>query len=188
MQTLGSEGAGAELARKYYERWEQGLRAVDERANSYEFTKLAEAVQADLSDAQWNERLLNEAEQRAQDHFAYAHLGHLLATMGDGDRAVRLYEQAARVCSSGIQCVQLANRLRQYGLEQETLRRIYAIGKENLTVDQERLRWAEGIFDVLQDSQWAAEVYDELAKSMTSDPERRAFLASRASRLERRFF
>jgi hypothetical protein len=188
VQELGSAGLGAQLARKYYKVWEQSLGDAGETAKGYEFTKLAEGVQADLGDDQWYERLLDEAEQRAHDHFAYAHLGHLVATMGDGSRAVRLYEQAARACSTGTDCVQLANRLRQYGLERDALRRIYAMGKENLQEEQERLRWAEGIFDVLQDSQWASEAYAELAKSMTSEQQRRAFLASRASRLERRFY
>jgi tetratricopeptide (TPR) repeat protein len=187
LHDLAGQELGWELARRYYQEWEKSLSERQDRS-SYELAKLALAVYEDLADPAWRDRLLAEAEKIASDHFAFAHLGRILETTGEPERAQVLYKKAAENCTTGAAYVQLASQLREYGLAPELLKEIYAAGAEALKNPAECLRWAEGITDVLGDRDWAAQVYSQIADRFLSEVDKSRFAASRASRLERRFY
>ncbi len=154
-------------------------------ASVYDLAKLAEASFAATQDAAEAERLLETARAQAKDHYALSHLGRLYANMGNAARADALYAAAAASCASGDACIQFIDRLRSFALPAETLKNWYAECGAHLKQPTDKLRWAEGIADVLNDKAWASEAYAQLAGQMSGDAR---FELSRRSRADLNYF
>ncbi|MFN3751011.1 MAG: hypothetical protein ACK4SR_06535 [Thiobacillus sp.] len=159
---------GVARARAYLAAREAALLA-DPNASAYDIAKLAEASYAATQDANEAGRLLEVARTKATDPFALTHIARLYAAMGNSARADELYAAAASACRKGDDCVQLVERLRGFALPSEALKKWYAECGRHLQQPADKLRWAEGIADVLNDKAWAAEAYRELAGQFAGD-------------------
>lgn len=173
---------GVSRARAYLAAREAALAG---NANVYDLAKLAEASYAATQDAAEAGRLLEAARAQARDHFALSHLGHLYAGMGDTAKADELYAAAAAACSNGDECIQFIDRLKGFALPAETLKKWYAECGKRLNKPADKLRWAEGIADALNDKAWATEAYGQLAGQFANDAR---FDLSRRSRADLNYF
>jgi len=176
---------GVSKARAYLGARESALDS-DAKASVYDYAKLAEASFA-AKDMDAAARLLEAARAKATDHFALTHIGRLYASMGNGAKADELFAAAAAACATGDACIQFIDRLKGYALPSETLRKWYAECGAQLKAPADKLRWAEGIADALNDKQWASEVYGELAGKF-SGAEAARFELSRRSRADLNYF
>ena len=177
---------GVARARAYLAAREAAL-AADPHATVYDLAKLAEASFAATQDAAEAGRLLEAARAQAKDHFALTHIGRLYAAMGDSGRADELYAAAAAACPSGDACIQFIDRLKGFALPADALRKWYAECGSHLDQPLEKLRWAEGIADALNDKAWATEVYGQLAGQFSGADAAR-FELSRRSRADLNYF
>jgi len=153
---------GVSKARTYLAAREAAL-AADAHATVYDTAKLAEANFAATQDAAEAIRLLEAARAQAGDHFALTHIGRLYASMGNSAKADELYAAAAAACPDGDACIQFIDRLKGFALPAEVLKKWYAECGAHLSKSADKLRWAEGIADALNDKTWATEVYAQLA-------------------------
>jgi hypothetical protein len=177
---------GVSKARAYLAAREAAL-AADANVNVYDLAKLAEASYAATQDTTEAARLLEAARVRAGDHFALTHLGRLYAAMGNPAKADELYAAAAAACSNGDACIQFIDRLKGFALPAETLKKWYAECGTHLSTPADKLRWAEGIADALNDRAWASEVYCQLAGQFSGVDAAR-FDLSRRSRADLNFY
>jgi len=175
---------GVAKARAYLAARETAL-AQDPHATVYDLAKLAEAGFAATGDAAEAGRLLEAARAQAKDHFALTHIGRLYASMGDSARADALYAAAAAACADGDQCIQFIDRLKGFALPVDQLKKWYAECGTHLSKPADRLRWAEGIADALNDKAWATEVYGQLSAAFAGDAR---FELSRRSRADLNYF
>jgi hypothetical protein len=177
---------GVSKARAYLAAREAAL-AADANATVYDIAKLAEASFAATQDAAEAGRLLESARAKAGDHFALTHLGRLSASMGNQAKADELYAAAAAACPDGDACIQFIDRLKGFALPAEALKTWYATCGTHLSKPADKLRWAEGIVDALNDKAWATEVYGQLAGQFSGADAAR-FELSRRSRADLNFF
>lgn len=175
---------GASKARAYLAARESALMA-DANTTLYDLAKLAEASFAATQDAAEAGRLLEAARAKATDHFALTHIARLYAAMGNAARADELFAAAAASCSKGDDCIQFIDRLKGFALPAEALKKWYAECGKQLSQPADKLRWAEGIADALNDKAWASEVYDQLAGQFAGDAR---FELSRRSRADLNYF
>ncbi len=172
---------GKARARNYAE-----ARALGDSA--YDYTKMAETVQTALGDSAMAAKLLGEAASRAKDHYALAHTAKLYRDIGDNTAANALFAKAAAACASGDQCVQLANRLKAYELPVSEIAPLMDSCGGNLASTNDKLRWAEGVADLLQDGAWADKAYNAIAGSFSGETDRKRLELSRQMRTGYRFF
>ena len=173
---------GVSKARAYLAARESALAS---NASVYDLAKLAEASYAATQDTTEAGRLLEAARAQARDHFALSHIGRLYAGMGNAAKADELYAAAAASCSSGDECIQFIDRLKGFALPAETLKKWYAECGNHLSKPADKLRWAEGIADALNDKTWASEAYTQLAGQFANDAR---FDLSRRSRADLNYF
>jgi len=177
---------GVAKARAYLAARETAL-AADANATVYDTAKLAEASFAATQDAAEAGRLLEAARAQAKDHFALTHIGRLYASMGNGAKADELYAAAAAACTHGDACIQFIDRLKGFALPAAVLKKWYAECGTHLNRPADKLRWAEGIADALNDKTWATEVYEQLAGQFSGADAAR-FELSRRSRADLNYF
>jgi hypothetical protein len=161
--------------------------AANAHTTVYDTAKLAEASFAATQDTAEAGRLLEAARAQASDHFALTHIGRLYASMGNNARADELYAAAAAACPDGDACIQFIDRLKGFALPTEVLKKWYAECGTHLSKPADKLRWAEGIADALNDKAWASEVYGQLAGQF-SGAEAARFDLSRRSRADLNYF
>ncbi len=159
----------------------------DANATVYDVAKLAEASYAAIHDAAEAGRLLEVARAQAKDHFALTHIGHMYAGMGNAGKADELYSAAAAACTNGDNCIQFIDRLKGFALPADVLKKWYTECGTHLSKPADKLRWAEGIADALNDKAWAAEAYSQLAGQF-SGAEAARFDLSRRSRADLNYF
>ncbi len=172
---------GKARARTYAE-----ARALGDSA--YDYTKMAETVQTALGDSTMAAKLLGDAASRAKDHYALAHTAKLYRDIGDNAAANALFEKAAAACSSGDQCVQLASRLKAYELPVSEIVPLMDSCGSHLALANDKLRWAEGIADLLLDKDWADKAYKGIAGSFSSAIDKKRFDLSHQMRMGYTFF
>ena len=177
---------GVGRARAYLAARENAL-SQDANASVYDYAKLAEAVYAATQDAVVAGRILESGRAQAKDAFALIHLGRLYGSMGETTKAEELFTAAAAGCHSGDECIQFIDRLKGYALPGVTLRKWYTVCGQGLTAPADKLRWAEGIADALNDKAWATEAYAELAGQIPPEMAAR-FKQSRQSRADMNFY
>ncbi|MHB1352299.1 MAG: hypothetical protein ACYCWA_03190 [Thiobacillus sp.] len=177
---------GVSKARAYLAAREAEL-AANSDATVYDIAKLAEASYAATRDRAEAGRLLELARGQAKDHFALTHIGRLYGSMGDAAKADELYAAAAAACPSGDACIQFIDRLKGFALPAEALKKWYLRCGAHLSAPADKLRWAEGIADALNDKRWATEVYGELAGQF-SGPDAARFEFSRRTRADLNYF
>ncbi len=177
---------GMGKARAFLAAREAALTA-DAQSTVYDFAKLAEASFAATADAAEADRLLGLARPKATDHYALTHIGRLYAEMGNAGKAEELYSAAAATCINGDACIQFIDRLKGFAMSSEALKKWYAECGSHLKTPVDKLRWAEGIADALNDKPWATDVYAELAGQF-SGPDAARFDLSRRSRAELNFY
>ena len=177
---------GTSKARAYLAAREAALTA-DANATVYDMAKLAEASFAATQDTAEAGRLLELARAQAKDHFALTHIGHLYAGMGNAAKADELFSAAAATCTNGDACIQFIDRLKGFALPADILKKWYAECGTHLSKPADKLRWAEGIADALNDKAWATEAYDQLAGQF-SGTEAARFDLSRRSRADLNYF
>jgi hypothetical protein len=156
--------------------------------NPYEWTKLAETAQAGLNDQAMASNLLAEAAKRAKDHFALAQIGKLFADLGDASTAKAMYTKAVDSCASGESCVQLANRLNNLEVAKSEIGTLMHGCAGKLASATDKLRWAEGVGDLLLDQDWADQAYAAIAGSFTDEVGKQRFSRSQQMRTGYRFF
>lgn len=177
---------GVAKARAFLAAREAALNA-DSHTTVYDLAKLAEASFAATLDTAEAGRLLEAARAQARDHFALTHLGRLYANMGNTAKADELFAAAAAACSSGDACIQFIDRLKGFALPPEALKKWYAECGTHLSQPTDKLRWAEGIVDSLNDKSWASAVYGQLAGQF-SGVEAARFDLSRRSRADLNYY
>jgi Tetratricopeptide repeat len=177
---------GVSKARAYLAAREASM-AADANATVYDLAKLAEASFAATKDTPEAGRLLESARTQARDHFALTHIGRLYASMGNHAKADEYYAAAAATCTNGDACIQFIDRLKGFAMPVEVLKKWYAECGTHLSQPADKLRWAEGIADALNDKAWASEVYGQLAGQM-SGPNAARFDLSRRSRADLNYF
>lgn len=177
---------GVAKARAYLATRESAL-AADANATVYDTAKLAEASFAATQDAAEAGRLLDAARARSTDHFALTHIGRMYAAMGNPAKADEMFAAAAAACATGDQCIQFADRLKGFAMPADTLKKWYAECGKHLTAPADKLRWAEGIADALNDKAWASEVYEQI-KGQFSGVDSARFELSRRSRADLNYF
>lgn len=163
-------------------------RASQSGDNPYDWTKLAQTAQVALGDAAWASNLLAEAAKRAKDHFALAQIGKLFADLGDASTAKAMYAKAVAACTSGEGCVQLASRLNVYRIAKAEIGELMSACAGKLTSANDKLRWAEGVSDLLLDSAWAAKAYAAIAGAFGDETGKKRLARSQQMRLGYRFF
>ncbi|HEX8980135.1 MAG TPA: hypothetical protein VF811_10545 [Parasulfuritortus sp.] len=156
--------------------------------NPYDWTKLAEAAQSALGDAAMASNLLAEAAKRAKDHFALAQIGKLFADLGDASTAKTMYAKAVDACSTGEGCVQLASRLNAYQIAKTEIGDLMTKCGTKLSSANDKLRWAEGVSDLLLDGDWAGQAYAAIAGSFTDETGKKRLARSQQMRVGYRFF
>ena len=156
--------------------------------NAYDYTKMAETVQTALGDSAMAAKLLGEAATHAKDHYALAHTAKLYRDIGDNAAANALFTKAVEACASGDQCVQLASRLKSYELPVSEIGPLMDGCGNRLGNAGDKLRWAEGVADLLLDNAWTEKAYSAIAASFTGDADRKRFERSRQMRAGYRFF
>jgi hypothetical protein len=176
---------GLSKARAYLAARESALAAAPD-TSAYDYTKLAEASYA-AKDTGAADRLLDAARSRAKDHFALAHIGRLYASMGDSAKADGLFAAAAAACTTGDACIQFIDRMKSFALPAAALKKWYAECGAHLDKAADKLRWAEGIADALNDKTWATEAYGQLAGQFGGADAAR-FELSRRSRADLNYF
>lgn len=154
----------------------------------YDYTKMAETAQTALGDAALAAKLLAEAAARAKDHYALAHTAKLYRDIGDDASANALFAKAVEACGSGDQCVQLAVRLKAYELPLSEIAPLMDDCGGRLAGVNDKLRWAEGVADLLMDGAWADKAYANIAGSFTSEADKKRLALSRQMRMGYRFF
>ena len=177
---------GAAKARAFLAAREKTL-AANADSTVYDTAKLAEASFAATRDAAEAGRLLESARTQARDHYALTHIGRLYAEMGHAAKADELFAAAAAACAHGDACIQFIDRLKSFALPAESLKKWYAECGTHLSKPADKLRWAEGIADALNDKAWATEVYAQLAGQF-SGIEAARFDLSRRSRADLNYF
>lgn len=164
---------------------------VEERVlgdSPYDYTKMAETAQTVLGDSALAARLLTDAAARARDHYALAHTAKLYRDIGDDASAKALFDKAVEACASGDQCVQLATRLKAYELPLSEIVPLMDDCGKRLASASDKLRWAEGVADLLLDGAWADKAYGAIAGSFTSQADKKRLALSRQMRMGYRFF
>ena len=172
---------GKARARAYAE-----ARALGDSA--YDYTKMAETVQTALGDSAMAAKLLGDASSRAKDHYALAHTGNLYRVIGDNAAANALFAKAAAACSNGDQCVQLASRLKSYELPASEIVPLMDTCGGQMSSVNDKLRWAEGVADLLMDGAWADKAYNAIAGSFSTETDKKRLALSRQMRMGYRFF
>lgn len=155
--------------------------------NPYDWTKLAQIAQEALGDAAMASNLLAEAAKRAKDHFALAQIGKLFADLGDDSTAKAMYAKAVEVCASGEECVQLATRLNGTIAKSEIGDLMTGCGPK-LSSANDKLRWAEGVSDLLLDEAWTDQAYAAIAGSFSDEVGKKRLARSMEMRGGYRFF
>ncbi len=164
---------------------------AEERAlgdNPYDYTKMAETVQTALGDSAMAAKLLGDASSRAKDHYALAHTAKLYRDIGDNAAANALFARAVEACGSGDACVQLATRMKSYELPVSEIAPLMTQCGTKLASANDKLRWAEGVADLLMDGGWAKQAFDSIAGSFSSGSDKKRFERSRQMRMGYRFF
>jgi hypothetical protein len=164
---------------------------VEERAlgdNPYDYTKLAETAQTALGDSAMAAKLLSDGAGHAKDHYAMALIAKLFRDIGDHTAANALFAKAAEACATGDACVQLATRLKSYELPASEIAPLMTACGGKLAAANDKLRWAEGVADLLLDSSWAEQAFASIAGSFAGGAEKKRFDLSRQMRMGYRFF
>lgn len=156
--------------------------------NPYDYTKMAETVQTALGDSALAAKLLADAANRAKDHYALAHAAKLYRDIGDNTSANALFEKAAAACATGDECVQLASRLKAYELPAAEITPLMDMCGSKLVSVNDKLRWAEGVADLLMDTAWLNKAYSAIASSFSSETDKKRLDLSRQMRMGYRFF
>jgi hypothetical protein len=107
--------------------------------------------------------------------------------MGNTAKADELFTAAAAACSNGDACIQFIDRLKGFALPADALKKWYAECGGHMKAPADKLRWAEGIADALNDKAWATEAYSSLAGQFTGSDAAR-FELSRRSRADLNYF
>ncbi len=156
--------------------------------NPYDWTKLAELSQEALGDSALASNLLAEAAKRAKDHFALAQIGKLFGNIGDASTAKAMYAKAVDACTSGEACVQLASRLNSLGIGKSDIAGLMDGCGAKLASAGDKIRWAEGVADLLLDGGWTAKAYTAIAGSFTDEAGKKRLALSQQMRTGYRFF
>lgn len=156
--------------------------------NVYDYTKMAELAQDAMGDAALAASLLTTAAERAADHFALAHVGKLYRDIGDIGNASALFAKAVGACGNGDACVQLASRLKSYELPVSEIAPLMSVCGSRLVSATDKLRWAEGVADLLLDGAWAQQAFAGIATSFAEGADKKRFERSRQMRVGYRFF
>ncbi|HRH82577.1 MAG TPA: hypothetical protein PLW81_16175 [Thiobacillaceae bacterium] len=174
---------GKEKAKAYLE-----ARAASAGDNPYDWTKLAETVQTALGDSAWAAKLLNEAAGRAKDHFALAQIGKLYRDVGDAASAAGMFDKAVAACGNADQCLQLATRMKSYELPLSEIAPYMDACGGRMGTTMDKLRWAEGVSDLLLDGAWAEKAYASIASAFGDAAGKKLFERSKQMRAGYRFF
>ncbi len=185
VMTCATELKDAEYGKARARAYAEG-RALGDSA--YDYTKMAEVVQTGLGDSALAAKLLGEAAARAKDHYALAHTAKLYRDIGDNAAANALFAKAVDACASGDQCVQLATRLKAYELPTSEIGPLMDACGSRLGNTGDKLRWAEGVADLLLDQAWADKAYAAIAGAFSTEADKKRFERSRQMRVGYRFF
>lgn len=187
VRTVGRELKDTQFGRERAEAAVQA-RAASAGENPYDWTRLAELARDALANATEATRILGEAAARASDHFALAQVAKLYHDMGAIDAANAAFARAADACQSAEASLQLATRLKSYGMENSRIAELMDGVGGRLNSASDRLRWAAGVADLLMDKDWIKKTYDGIADQFKSETEKRALSQSAQMRLGYRFY
>jgi hypothetical protein len=156
--------------------------------NPYDWTKLAAVAQEALGDSALASNLLAEAAKRAKDHFALAQIGKLFADLNDESTAIAMYRKAAESCATAEAALQLANRLKGYSLPDADIAAYMDVAGSKMASASDKLRWAEGVADLLMDADWAGKAFAGIAGDFKDEVGQKRLARSRQMRMGYRFF
>jgi len=127
---------------------------------------------------------LHAASELATTLYDWVAIGKLAHQAGLQEFATKVYDQAAASCQHAAQFRQLHALLRNSRLSPARISHYYALGAKAVTTSRERLCWAEGIIDIVNDRQWAQKAYQQLAPELTTEPVVQLFHNSRKYKLQ----
>ena len=182
---LADQEVGKAWAASLYDDWQKKLDAGG--ASTFEYLKLADAINNDLEDIDKVNALVETASAQATSPFHFAFIADLVTKLGDSDRASELYKQAATACTKASECTQLVEHMRAVKASVDVQKEVYAQG-ENLSNPKDKLQWAEGITSLFGDNEWATKAYDGLKDSFSSDGDSFIFANSKNRYLGERHF
>jgi Tfp pilus assembly protein PilF len=176
---------GKQLVEDYCKKYEN---KIDSNPNktAYDYTNLAKAVNQLLKDGNWSVHLLEKAAQTDGDYLTFSYMSYLARLFNDEKTSNMYLEKAVQELDSAVQYQKLTERLKSLKFKTEEIKKLYANGSK-LSSPKEKLIWAEGIVDLLNDRNWAEKVYKELGSGFKSDEEKEIFETSRKIRLEGKF-
>lgn len=183
--TCAREFKDAEFGKGRAKAYVEGRQLGD---SPYDYTKMAEVAEEALGDNALAAKLLEGAAVRAKDHYALAHTAKLYRDLGAADAAQALFGKAIEACRSGDDCVQIANRLRSYELPVSEIVPLMDACGGHLSNNSDKLRWVEGVSDLLRDNAWMDKAYQAIAGSFTADTDRKRLDLSRSLRMGYQFF
>lgn len=186
IEEMQDKESGKKLAEGYLKMLEEKIDA-DSNKTLYNYTDLAKAVNHLLGDGNWAVHLLEKASQIGGDYLAFAYMSYLARLFNDEKTSNLYLEQAVQELNTAKQYHALTERLKALKFNLEEIKKLYASGSK-LSSPKEKLSWAEGIVDLLNDKDWTAKVFKEIASGFRSDDEKEIFETSKKIRLEGKFF
>jgi hypothetical protein len=115
-------------------------------------------------------------------------VGKLYRDINDNASANALFAKAVDACGNGDACVQLAGRLKAYELPVSEIAPLMDNCGAKLKSNDDKLRWAEGVADLLLDGAWAEKAFNGIAGNFADGAEKKRFERSRQMRMGYRFF
>jgi hypothetical protein len=91
-------------------------------------------------------------------------------------------------CANGEACVQLASRLNNLEMSKADIGALMAGCAAKLSSAGDKLRWAEGVADLLLDQDWADKAYATIAGGFTDEIGKKRLARSQQMRTGYRFF
>lgn len=179
LQVLGARKLAGQLLQEFIER------ELPATPQSFQvLLQLAAVVWHNLHDQTWLRQILQAAQDQAATHYDWVAIANMAAQANMQEYATTAYDQAAALCRNTKHFQQLSAILHDSGHSGEIIAGYYALGEQVVSTPLERIRWAEGIIDVIGDREWATKVYQQLANELNKGPEVRRFQNSRKHKLQ----
>ncbi|MFH1049557.1 MAG: hypothetical protein V1779_01355 [bacterium] len=176
---------GKKLAVSYLKNFEGKIDANPNKT-AYNYTDLAKAVNHLTGDSNWSVNLLEKAAQTDADYLAFSYMAYLAKVFQNEDLSRTYLERGTEKLETAIQYHKFAERLKALNFSNDEIKKLYACGSK-LSNANEKLLWAEGIVDLLDDKDWAVKAYKEIASNFKAANDKEIFEVSRKIRLEGKF-
>ena len=182
-KSLSDVNLGDKIGRKAIEAAIAGMEKAE--AGAGELIKAASAVTTLFGDKKWADDLIDKARAKTENSLDLSALGKAALDIGDVDKAQDLFKQAAEKVTSASQLDSIVSRLREWGVDSDTVRSVYQKGENVFSDTQDKIEWLEGMVNHVGDQDWIRSATDGI-KSMFSDEHQKKAFDARLSNLKDR--